>query len=537
MSGSPERVSLVRVLPLAGPRLLTALIAVGLARAVLPVAGAVLIGTGVAALLRGEDVVVPLVVLGAVLFAEHLANAAWSPVQWRAERAIDGALRDEIIELTQRPRGIAHLDDPAVTEDVGLATGGPRGFSIGQGAVGTAWLACRFAGAVAATAVLAWFSWYIALAVLGAMLAMHALLRRQWLGISAEMEARKPRLRPAAYWAKVLAGKGAAKEVRLFGLTEWLLRRFRAAAEDGMSGVWRVRGRVLRQQPVIVLLTAGGVFAALSWLGLHQLDAGRTIVFLQATWAVLAIGSMGDEAFYIAHALPGLRAVHRLRTRLDVLEEHRPEHTAIRFSGVWFAYPGGAPVLRGLSLDVRPGETLALVGFNGAGKTTLVRLLAGWYEPDRGEVHSPRISVLLQDFARFDLPLRDNVGFGEDGVDPALARAGAAGLPDGELSGGQWQRVALARALFAVERGAEVLVLDEPTAHQDVDAELALYDRIRGAGVTTLLISHRFSTVRRADRIAVLADGVISELGTHDELVARGGQYARMFALQAEAFR
>ncbi|NUT51817.1 MAG: ABC transporter ATP-binding protein, partial [Saccharothrix sp.] len=372
---------MLRVLPLAGGRLATALVAVGLVRALLPVVGAVVIGTTVAALLHGAEVAAQLIVLGFVLFGEHVANAVWSPLQWRAERAVDGALRDEIIELVQRPRGVAHLDDRVVTEDIALATGGSRGMTIGQGAVGAAWLCCRFAGAVAATAVLAWFSWFVALVVLATMLAMHALLRRQWLGISAEMEARKPRMRPAAYWANTLAGADAAKEVRLFGLDDWLLRRFRTAAEDGMSGLWRVRGRVLRQQPVIVLLTAGGVFAALAWLGTHSLDAGQTIAFLQGTWAVLAIGSMGDEAFYIAHARPGLRAMHRLRARFAVTEAPRPEHPEVRFSDVWFSYPGGPPVLRGLSLNVRNGETLAIVGFNGAGKTTLVRLLAGWCEP------------------------------------------------------------------------------------------------------------------------------------------------------------
>jgi len=219
---------------------------------------------------------------------------------------------------------------------------------------------------------------------------------------------------------------------------------------------------------------------------------------------------------------------------------------------------------------------MAVVGLNGAGKTTLVKLLARLYDPTSGAVWvdgqdlrevdptdwQRRIAAIFQDFLRYGLPARDNIGFGglamagdQQALERAAAKAGVldriAALPAGwdtplsrhftggaDLSGGEWQRVALARALFAVEAGATVLILDEPTANLDVRAEAELYDRFLDLtrGLTTLLISHRFSTVRRADRICVIEDGAVREIGTHGELMALGGRYAEMFALQSQRF-
>jgi ABC-type multidrug transport system fused ATPase/permease subunit len=216
------------------------------------------------------------------------------------------------------------------------------------------------------------------------------------------------------------------------------------------------------------------------------------------------------------------------------------------------------------------------VGANGAGKTTLVKLLCRLYDPTEGRitvdgldlrdvearVWQRQVAAIFQDFAQYHLSARDNVGMSAPELAGDLERRRAAArkaaalelvesLPHGwdtvlsrqytggvDLSGGQWQRIALARALFAVEGGARVLILDEPTASPYVRAEADLYDRFLDitAGLTTILISHRFSTVRRADHICVLADGHVVEQGTHDELVALGGRYARMFRLQAARF-
>jgi ABC-type multidrug transport system fused ATPase/permease subunit len=240
----------------------------------------------------------------------------------------------------------------------------------------------------------------------------------------------------------------------------------------------------------------------------------------------------------------------------------------IRFRDVTFAYDTStAPVLAGLDLTIPAGSSLAIVGLNGAGKTTLAKLLCRLYDPQGGAIEvdgvdlrdldldswRSRVTAVFQDFIRFDLPLRDNVapaGAPEDAVRTALQEAGAAGLASldtilargytggTDLSGGQWQRIALARALCAVRVGAGLVLLDEPTAQLDVRGEAEIFDRILAATrhCTTILISHRFSTVRHADRICVIEHGRVIELGTHDELMERGGRYRTMFDLQAQRF-
>jgi ATP-binding cassette subfamily B protein len=248
----------------------------------------------------------------------------------------------------------------------------------------------------------------------------------------------------------------------------------------------------------------------------------------------------------------------------------------VRFEAVTFGYPGRRePVLAELDLELPFGESLGLVGVNGAGKTTLVTLLARMREPTAGLITvddvalsdldarewQRQVAVVYQDFARFPFSAAENVGLFANGppepgrLARAAKRARAAEvierLPRGwdtilspqyeggvGLSGGQWQRIALARALYAVEAGARMLVLDEPTAQLDVRAEADFYDRFLEltSGVTSIVISHRFGSVRRAHRIAVLDGGRIVELGSHDELLAAGGRYAEMFRLQAERF-
>ncbi|HEX6911740.1 MAG TPA: ATP-binding cassette domain-containing protein, partial [Longimicrobium sp.] len=246
---------------------------------------------------------------------------------------------------------------------------------------------------------------------------------------------------------------------------------------------------------------------------------------------------------------------------------------ALRLEGVRFTYPGRArPTLDGLTLEVPAGQSLAIVGENGAGKSTLIKLLCGMYAPDAGGIaldgeRSPlqargRVAVIFQDFVRYPLTLRENVGFGHlplagdvAALQGALDDAGGGGLParlprgwdtvlsrefegGADLSGGEWQRVALARALTAVRGGARLLVLDEPCASLDVRAETELFERLLRLprGVTTILVSHRLSSVRRADRIVVVDGGRVVEDGTHEALLAAGGRYARMYRLQADRF-
>jgi ABC-type multidrug transport system fused ATPase/permease subunit len=241
----------------------------------------------------------------------------------------------------------------------------------------------------------------------------------------------------------------------------------------------------------------------------------------------------------------------------------------IRFDDVSFGYPkGNRTVLEHFDLTIPAGRSLAIVGQNGAGKTTLAKLLCRLYDPDRGQISvdgvdlrevdveswRSRIAAVFQDFVRYELTLRDNVaprGASDDEVTAALEVARAAGLASldtilsrayeggTELSGGQWQRVALARALCAVRLGAGIVVLDEPTAQLDVRGEAEIFERLLDAtrGSTTILISHRFSTVRRADAICVVEHGRVVEQGSHDELMALGGRYRTMFELQASRFQ
>jgi ATP-binding cassette subfamily B protein len=283
-----------------------------------------------------------------------------------------------------------------------------------------------------------------------------------------------------------------------------------------------------------------------------------------------------------ASRIPDVVQVENSVARLDnrrpgTIAADRLPRQEIRFEQVGFSYPGrAAPVYDGLDLSIVAGHSLAIVGLNGAGKTTLAKLLTGLETPQQGRISIDgtdladidpvswrrNVAAIFQDFVHFELPAQDNIGFGAverlhdpDAADRVIAAARRAGvgqlladLPRGpqtplsaafaggvDLSGGQWQRIALARAIRAVQAGAQVLILDEPTAQLDVRAEADVYDRFLELtrGLTTIVISHRFSTVRRADRIVVLDGGRISEDGSHQQLVAAGGTYARLFSKQA----
>jgi ATP-binding cassette subfamily B protein len=400
---------------------------------------------------------------------------------------------------------------------------------------------------------------------------------------------RSPEGRRLSYLESVLTSDGHAKEVKVFGLGDSLRERYRVLAESFQE----------ENRQLAVRRTYWG------WgLSLISIAAFYTCYALIVAATVRGHLSLGDMTLYVVafrqgqqsfqSALSGIAGMYEHALYMSNLFEYlnipvdsegrtagmagpiRLGERGIRFVNVGFRYPGASEwALHGLDVFIPSGQSLALVGENGAGKTTFVKLLTRLYEPTEGSVmldgkdlrdweesaRRRRIGVIFQDFARYQFPLRDNIGLGSlehlqddariyDAVERAAAREVVDRLPLGldtqlgrwfeggvELSGGEWQKVALSRAFIRTD--ADILVLDEPTASLDAEAEHAVFQRFRALaeGRTTIVVSHRFPTVRMADRILVLQAGRMIEHGTHAELLAMQGRYAHLFALQAQGYR
>jgi len=578
------------------PRLVLIVAGLSIAAGIFPSAFALATGALVGAVTRktgagfasagGRHVVAALIAVGALLALQELLatveGVAAPLLQARASRD----MRDRALAAVQRPVGIGHLEDPALLDTLTLLLQENMKWDAGDLVSGASLIGARLVQGLAAAVLVAQFRWWAALLLAATWVAARTsavtvVTHGLFEGLTA--------LRRASYLKGIATRPAEAKEVRLFGLHPWLLDQYMAAWRDAVGPLWHAeRSARLRAVAWLAAVTAAHalVFVAVARAATQgALTVGGVAVVMQAILAMGALGDVGSAEIWLENGLrvipPVLELERLLAARADALAGDGAADglpaVAIRFEDVHFRYPGRAvDTLDGLTFAIPAGRSLAIVGDNGAGKTTLVKLLARLYDPDRGAIAADdrdlrtldpvawrrRLSAVFQDFVRYELSAADNVGYGALGrqgdttaLERAADRAGALtlieGLPDGwattlsrryaggaELSGGQWQRVALARALFAVEAGATVLILDEPTAALDARAEADLFDRFLDLtrGLTTVLISHRFSTVRRADRIVVLEGGRVVEEGTHDALLAAGGRYARMFALQADRF-
>jgi ATP-binding cassette, subfamily B, bacterial len=548
----------------------------------LPAAFAISMGVLIGAVRTGRSLTLSLVYAGGIFLLLQVLNPIHRAVSSNLGNRTAAWLYDRLTEACVRPIGIAHLEDPSLTTDLTVArdfdlgiTGPPLSIALDFIASGMITMVTGLASAV----VLGAFHWWAGVILAGAWLATHYLLRESGVWHDRNTPEVRGAQRDADYAYRLAVDPPASKEVRLFTLATWILDRFvqrRTHLHELQYAATRMRERPLAVSVLLVLTANVAIFWAVSSAAAaHQISLGQAVTFLQSAVGVSAI-AFGGLNWALDGAAAPVAAVLRLRGSIKeggILVSGNEPATGkpareIRLRDVTFAYPGGVPVLEHFDLTVPAGTSLAIVGQNGAGKTTLAKLLCRFYDPQDGAIEidgvdlrklnlaswRSRITAVFQDFTKFELPLRDNVapsGAPDSLIYDALEAAGAKnlawldtvlakGYADGiELSGGQWQRIALARTLVAVRMGAGVVLLDEPTAQLDVRGETEIFERLLAATrqCTTILISHRFSTVRHADRICVLEHGRVVELGTHDELMALGGRYRTMFDLQARRFQ
>ncbi len=570
------------VLPQANRALAIAWWTLVIARGLLPALFAVAMGGLVGTVQRGGDLTAPLAMAGVVFVLLQVLSPIHHAVGANLGSQIAAWLYDQLTIACVQPPGMGHLENPKLTNDLTMARDFDLGISGPPMSISMDFIAgglVEFIGGLASAIVLGAFSWWAPLLLAGAWLATHWLLRESAIWRDRNTAEVREAQRHADYTYRLAVEPAAAKEMRLFGLADWVIDRFRSRRQRLFELRWnatRLRERPLIWSILLVLAANLAVFLSLGAAAAGgSLPLGKLVTFASAAVSTSMI-AFGGLSWALDGAAAPAAAVLRLRGAMESVGAlvQGTRNAAgmpareIRFSNVTFRYPGAAePVLAGFDLAIPVGSSLAIVGKNGAGKTTLAKLLCRLYDPQEGAIEADgvdirsldldgwrsRLTAVFQDFIRFDLPLRDNVapaGAPDAVIEHALAQAGASGLADlgtilargypggTDLSGGQWQRVALARALCAVQLGAGLVLLDEPTAQLDVRGEAEIFDRILTAtrDVTTILISHRFSTVRHADRICVLEQGKVVELGSHDELMAAGGRYRTMFELQASRF-
>jgi ATP-binding cassette subfamily B protein len=538
-------------------------------------------------------------VASALFFAQQLLTPVQVSLGERMKHRVDGHFHRRLIEVSLRSTSIGPLENQTVLDKLREASEMlETGFRTpGDATAGILAYLTRY-GRLAGFCVLLGIvvSPWAAVAVLASTMCFRYGQRGPGLTVFMRLwPVLGPIRRERDYYRDLGWQASTAKEMRVYGLVDWAIGRFRRRADESLKPLWVERRRYMQYHFLWYTAIGLAIDCAVAALmvrsaALDEISLTGLALGMQALISAILLGEHYHEAdvstqygMQAAQALEEFDELVRAHSDRDVRDSAAgddagglPRHD-IRFANVSFQYEGGhRPVYENFELTLRAGECTALVGLNGAGKTTLVKLLARLYDPDSGallidgrdardfSVDSWRrqIGVIFQDFTRYELSATDNIAFGAierpvraENVRAAAAKSGMTeaidALPRGfdtvlarkyddgaDLSGGQWQRIAIARALYAVDAGARVLVLDEPTAALDPRSEAAFFAEFAALtrGLTTLLISHRFSSVRRADRIVVLEHGQVIEDGTHESLLERGGRYAGMFHLQAERF-
>ncbi|GIH19840.1 ABC transporter ATP-binding protein [Rugosimonospora africana] len=511
-------------------------------------------------------------------------------VQAELGRRIANHTKTDLMRRVNAIDDLGPLEDPSFLDRLRLAqhAGASAPQALAQAVFGGLRGAVTVAGFVVVLATVApWLAAVSALACLPAAIAAFAESRRR----AEVMWETSPRSRREMFYAGLMTDARAAKEIRLWGIGELLGARMTEEIGAVADAERRIDRGVLRTQTALAAAGAAVTGAAIVWAALRAAHGGLGVGQLSAAVAALT-GLQASTGALVRALADGYRGVLAFTHYLE-LTNPAPARTVtggrtpalrqrVQLRAVCFAYPGGAPVLTDVSFSIPAGAMVALVGVNGAGKSTLIKLLCRLYEPTSGAIVwdgldiatldaaglRARLAVVFQDFMAYDFTAAENIGLGDvrrmtdraalrtaatdarvhetlaglpAGYDTMLSRAfgGARGGADRsgvQLSGGQWQRVALARALLRDD--ADLLILDEPTAGLDAAAEAEVLGRLHTLrrGRTTLLISHRLSAVRGADRIVVLAGGRVAEQGDHASLMAAGGEYARLFERQAAGY-
>ena len=554
-----------------------------LARGLLPALFVVAMGVLVGAVQRGDDLFIPLALVGGMFVLVQVLSPLHLMVSQNLGSKMAAYLYDRLTVACTEPQGMAHLESPEMNNDLAMARDFDLGISGPPLFVSMDFIAAGLVELVAglvATSLLFGYTWWAPILIGGAWLMTHYLLRES--GVWRDRQTNEVRMaqRHADYAYQMAVNPPASKELRLFSLADWVVDRFakhRRKLHDLRWEATRLRQRPLALSLMLVTVANVIVFVSLGYDATQgNLELQQLVIFAAAamTASMIAFGGLSwalDGAAAPAGAVlrlqPSMAEAGHLQDSAKSADDLPAK--SIEFKNLKFAYPTtGEVTLDQFNLSIPAGTTLAIVGPNGAGKTTLAKLLCRLYDPQAGSIEIDgidlrdlsidswrnRVTAVFQDFVRFELSLRENVCPTGEASDEIILRAlDKAGMADlvpldtilnkayangTDFSGGQWQRIALARALCQVYLGAGLVLLDEPTAQLDVRGEAEIFSRVieETRDVTTILISHRFSTVRKTDLICVLEHGRVIELGSHDELMALRGRYQTMFDLQASHF-